>query len=129
MKIVTICYCCFVFMAITSAATAQRRKAYSWPVGGDCIDPKDDKFVELACLVQQQEYRMLHYANLGGNVGDDECDRLWQHHKLMHTYLEQFHKLFKFAAEWNDELEERMPPWWNRVDMRGPWELNRACRF
>jgi hypothetical protein len=105
---------------------AQRRKVYKWPPGGACIKPiaNGDKLVELACLVQQQEWRMLHFAAIGGAIGNEECDRLWDHHKLMHGYLEKYHKLLN--AAWQPHRE--IPFWEDKLEMRLPSELNRACR-
>lgn len=117
-----------LILGITTAALAQRRKVYKWPPGDACMKPTSDKLVELACLVQQQEWRMLHFAALGGAIGNEECDRLWDHHKLMHGYLEQYRELWMRTFEiWSGVIRE-IPFWDDKLEMRLPSELNPACR-
>jgi hypothetical protein len=120
----------FLILGITTAALAQRRKVYKWPPGDACMKPTSDKLVELACLVQQQEWRMLHFAALGGAIGNEECDRLWDHHRLMHGYLNYYYKLaYRASGILTPSVGPyAIPAWTHKLEMRLPSELNPACR-
>jgi len=122
-------------LGITTAAFAQPpRKVYRWPGASICQDTinnnrKNRGVFELACLIQQEEWRMLHFAALGGAIGNEECDRLWDHHKLMHGYLRQYDELYYTAfGTWSREGKWDIPSWKDRLEMRLPSELNPACR-
>jgi hypothetical protein len=132
MKISVVITVFLVLLANAVASAQPPRKVYKWPGASVCQDINNRKYrgvFELACLIQQEEWRMLHFAALGGAIGNGECDRLWDHYNLMHGYLRQYDKLYQIAfGTWSREGKWDIPSWKDRLEMRLPSELNPACR-